>query len=49
MQNGMGLEGEGSGVGGQDRAGSPRVNQEILRPPCHIQVHPWLQPHVDYL
>ena len=27
-QNGTGLGGEGSGIGGQDRTGSPRVNQE---------------------
>ena len=43
-QNGTGLGGEGSGVGDQDRVGSPCVNQEILRPTCHIQLHPWLQP-----
>ena len=49
MQNGMGLGGEGSGVGGQDRAGSPRVNQEILGPPCHILLHPWIQPCDGYL
>ena len=40
--NGTGLGGEVSGVGGQDRVGSPCVNQEILRPTCHIQLHPWL-------
>ena len=28
-QNGIGVGGEGSGVGDQDRVGSPRVNQEI--------------------
>ena len=33
-QNGTGLGGEGSGVGGQDRVGSPCVNQEILGPTC---------------
>ena len=32
--NGTGLGGEGSGVGGQDRVGSPCVNQEILGPTC---------------
>ena len=48
-QNGTGLGGEGSGVGGQDRVGGPCVNQEILRPTCHIQLHPWLQPHDGYL
>ena len=41
-QNGTGLEGEGSRVGDQDRIGSPCVNQEILRPTCHIQLHLWL-------
>ena len=30
MQNGMGLGGEGSRVGGQDTVGSPCVNLEIL-------------------
>ena len=44
-----GLGGEGSRVGDQDRVGSPCVNQEILRPTCHIQVHSWLQPHDSYL
>ena len=48
-QNGTGLGGEGSGVGDQDRVGSPHVNQEILGPTCHIQLHPWLQPHDGYL
>ena len=48
-QNGTGLEGEGSRVGGQDRVGSPCVSQEILRPTCHIQLQPWLQPHDGYL
>ena len=43
-QNGTGLGGEGSGVGDQDRVGSPCVNQEILGPTCHIQLHTWLQP-----
>ena len=43
-KSGTGLGGEGSEVGGQDRVGSPCVNQEILRPTCHIQLHPWLQP-----
>ena len=38
-----------SGVSGQDRVGSPCVNQEILRPTCHIQFQPWLQPHDGYL
>ena len=41
-QNGTGLGGEGSGVGDQDRVGSPHVNQEILGPTCHIQLHPGL-------
>ena len=44
VANGTGLGGEGSGVGDQDRVGSPCVNQEILGPTCHIQLHPWLQP-----
>ena len=44
-QNSTGLGGEGSGLGGQERVGSPCVNQEILRPTCHISLHPWLQPH----
>ena len=48
-QNGTGLGGEGSGVGDQDRVGSPCVNQEILGPTCHIQLHPWLQPRDGYL
>ena len=47
-QNGTGLGGEGSGVGDQDRVGSPCVNQEILRPTCHIQLHTWLQPRDGY-
>ena len=49
LQNDTGLGGEGSRVGGQDRVGSPCVNQEILRPTCHIQLYPWLQPHDGYL
>ena len=48
-QNGTGLGGEGYRVGGQDRVGSPCVNQEILGPTCHILLHPWLQPHDGYL
>ena len=48
-QNGTGLGGEDSGAGGQDRVGNPCVNQEILRPTCHIQLHPWLQPRDGYL
>ena len=48
-QNGTGLGGEGSGVGDQDRVGSPCVNQEILGPTCHILLHPWLQPSDGYL
>ena len=48
-QNGTDLGGEGSGVGDQDRVGSPCVNQEIFGPTCHIQLHPWLQPHGGYL
>ena len=48
-QNGTGLGGEGSGVGDQDRVGSPRVNQGILRPTCYIQLHTWLQPLDGYL
>ena len=47
--NGTGLGGEGSRVGDQDRVGSPCVTQEILRPTCHIQLHPWLQPRDGYL
>ena len=47
--NGTGLGEEVSRVGGQDRIGSPGINQEILRPTCHIQLHPWLQPHDGYL
>ena len=49
VANGTGLGGEGSGVGDQDRVGSPCVNQEILGPTCHIQLHPWLQPRDGYL
>ena len=49
VPNGKGLGGEGSGVGGQDRASSPCVKQEILGPTCHIQLHPWLQPCDGYL
>ena len=48
-QNGTGLGGKGSRVGDQDRVGSPCVNQEILRPTCHIHLHPWLQPRDGYL
>ena len=48
-KNGTGFGGEGSGVGDQDRVGSPCVNQEILGPTCHIQLHPWLQPRDGYL
>ena len=48
-QNGTGLGGEGSRVGGQDRVGNHCVNQEILRPSCHNQLHSWLQPHDGYL
>ena len=48
-QNGTGLGGDVPGVGGQDRVGSPCVNQEILRPICHIQLHPCLQPCDGYL
>ena len=48
-QNGTGLGGKGSVVGGQDTVGSPCVNQEILGPTCHIQLHPWLQPRDGYL
>ena len=48
-QNGTGLGEEGSRVGDQDRVGSPCVNQEVLGPTCHIQLHTWLQPHDDYL
>ena len=48
-QNGTGLGGEGSGVGDQDRVGSPCVNQEILGPTCHIQLYPWFQAHDGYL
>ena len=44
-----GLGGEGSGVGGQDRIGSPCVNQETLGPICHIQLDPWLHPRDGYL
>ena len=40
--NGTGLGEEGSRIGGQDRIGSPCVNQEILGPTCHIQLHLWL-------
>ena len=47
-QNGTGLWGEASGVGGQDRIGSPYVNQ-ILGLTCHIQLHRWFQTHDDYL
>ena len=47
--NDTNLGGEVSRVGGQHRVGSPCVNQEILRPICHIQVHPWLQLCDGYL
>ena len=48
-QNGTGLGGEGSRVGGQDGVGGPCVHQEILGPTCHIQLHPWLWPGDGYL
>ena len=48
-QNGTGLGREGPRLGGQDRVGSPCVNQEVLRPACHIQLHACLQPHDGYL
>ena len=48
-QNGTGLGGEGSRVGGQDRVGIPCVSQEILGPTCHIQLYPWLQLCDGYL
>ena len=48
-QNATGLGGESSGVGGQDRVDNPCVNQEILGLTCHIQLHPWFQPHDGYL
>ena len=48
-QNGTGLGGEGSGVGDQDRTGSPCVNQETFGSTCHIHLHPWLQPQDGYL
>ena len=48
-QIGTCLGGEGSRVGDQDRVGSPCVNQEILRPTYHIQLHPRLQPCDGYL
>ena len=44
----MGLGGKGSRVGGQNRVGRLCVNQEFLRPTCHIQLYPWLQPHDGY-
>ena len=47
-QNGTGLGGEGSRVGGQDRGGRPCVNPEILGPTCRIHLHSWLQPHDGY-
>ena len=49
IQNVTSLEGEGSGVRGQDRVSSSCVKQEMLGPTCHIQLHPWLQPHDGYL
>ena len=39
-QNGTGLGGEVSAIG-QDRVGSPCVNQEILGPTRDILLHPW--------
>ena len=48
-QNSTGLREEGSRVGGQDRVGSPCVKQEIIRPTCHMQFHPWLQSCDGYL
>ena len=45
-QNGTGLEGEDSGGGGQDKVGSPCVNQEILE---STKLHPWLQSCDGYL
>ena len=48
-QNGTDLVGEGFGVEGQDKMGSPCVNQEVLGPTCHIQFQPWLQPRDGYL
>ena len=46
---GTGLGGEGSRVGDPDRVDSPHVNQKILGPTCHIQLHPWLQRRDGYL
>ena len=48
-KNCTGLGEEGSRAGDQDRVGSLCVNQEILGPTCHIQLHPWLPPHEGYL
>ena len=48
-QNGTSLGGGGSGAGGQDRVGSPCINQEIRRPTCQIQLYPWLYPSDGYL
>ena len=48
-QNSTGLGGEGSRVGDPDRVDSPHVNQKILGPTCHVQLHPWLQPRDGYL
>ena len=48
-QNDAGFGGEVSEVVDQDSVCSPHVNQEILGPTCHIQLHPWLQPCDGYL
>ena len=48
-KNGTGLGEEGSRLGGEDRVGSPCVNQDILGPTCQIQFHPWLQPWDGYM
>ena len=40
---------ENFGVGGQDKIGSPCVNQAILTATSHIQLYPWPRPHDGYL
>ena len=48
-KNGTSLGGEGSGVGGQDRVGSPHVNQEILGPTLPHPIAPLAKPRDHYL
>ena len=49
VPNVTGLWRKVSRVLGQNRVGSPCVNQQIFRPTCLIQLPPWLQPCDGYL